>query len=67
MFISFILGRCFATGENKNYLIFEDLMSEGFKTIDRKLGLDYDHLKLTASSLAKWHATTAHLFCTVFI
>lgn len=55
------------TGEKLNYLIFEDLMGEGFETIDRRRGLDYDHLKLTMSSLAKWHAATAHLYLTVLI
>lgn len=65
MFLSLISDRCYGSGEKPNHLIFEDLMSEGFKTIDRKRGLDYDHLQLTASSLAKWHATTAHLYSTV--
>lgn len=59
--------RCYATGEKLDYLIFEDLMSEGFETIDRKVGLDYDHLQLTASSLARWHATTAHLYAMVLM
>lgn len=42
-------------------------MSEGFETVDRKRGLDYDHLQLTTSSLARWHAATAHLYLTVFM
>lgn len=59
--------RCFAAGEKLNYLIFEDLTSDGFETIDRAKGLDYTHLQLAVSSLAKWHATTAHLLLTVMI
>lgn len=58
--------RCLASGEKLNYLIFDDLVSQGFATIDKKGGLDYNHLKLTLTSLAKWHATTAYLYSKVF-
>lgn len=63
----FVCNRCYATGEKPHYLIFEDLVSQEFATIDKKVGLDYDHLILTVSTLAKWHATTAHLYAIVYV
>lgn len=60
------LYRCYATGEKSDYLVFDDLTSEGFKNSNRQLGLDERHLKLAIKTLSKWHAATAVLYTKVF-
>lgn len=48
-------------------LVFEDLRNDHFKIVNRMVGLDADHLKVTLLTLAKWHAGTATLLLTVMI
>lgn len=43
------------------YFVFEDLRHLEFANVDRRLGLNIQHLSLAAQKLAKWHASTAHL------
>lgn len=43
------------------YFVFEDLRHREFKNADRKVGLDFDHMRLAMIKLGKWHASTAHL------
>lgn len=59
--------RCFLADIEKNMLVFEDLRNDQFKIVDRMVGLDADHLKLTLLTLAKWHAGTATFLLTVMI
>lgn len=49
------------TSLDLSYLVFEDLTVNGYKNVNRTLGLDYDHLKLVLCKLAKWHAASAIL------
>lgn len=51
----------------KRMLVFEDLRVQQFKSVDKTLGLDMEHLKLSLLTLAKWHAGTATLLLTVRI
>lgn len=51
--------RCFATQNQLSFMIFEDLIKKGYNKVDKKLGLNYDHLSICLSKLAKLHATTA--------
>jgi len=61
-----ILFRCYAqTLKPNKYLIFEDLTKDGYVNVDRKVGLDYQHLKMVLTKLAKWHAASAVLYETV--
>lgn len=46
-------------------LVFEDLRDDQFKTVNSMTGLDVEHLKLTLSTLAKWHSGTATLLLAV--
>lgn len=41
--------------------MLEDLKPLGFKILDKFKALDYDHLKMTLTKLAYWHASTAVL------
>lgn len=41
--------------------MFEDLKLSGFGMMNKFIGLDYDHLKMTLSKSAYWHAATAVL------
>lgn len=50
---------------DKRMLVFEDLRKQKFKNFDRMQGLDSEHIKLSLSLLAKWHAGTATLLLTV--
>lgn len=43
------------------YFAFEDLRHLAYVNVDRRLGLNPDHLKLAMVKIAKWHAATAHL------
>lgn len=54
------------TDIEKRMLVFEDLRALQFKSEDKIRGLDINHLKLTLSTLAKWHAGTATLLLTVY-
>lgn len=47
-------------------LVFEDLRDDEFKAVKSMIGLDVEHLKITLSLLAKWHAGTATLLLTVW-
>lgn len=49
----------------KRMLVFEDLRPQGFKGVDKSAGLNIEHMKMTFSNLAKWHAGTATLLLTV--
>lgn len=51
----------------KSMLVFEDLRNDQFAIGNSMDGLDVDDLKLTLSTLAKWHAGTATLLLTVMI
>lgn len=46
-------------------LVLEDLRAQQFQLVNSSVGLDAEHLKLTLSTLAKWHAGTATLLLTV--
>ncbi|KAJ8675789.1 hypothetical protein QAD02_011575 [Eretmocerus hayati] len=37
-------------------ILFQDLRVEGFRTMDRKIGLDMDHAEMALKALAKFHA-----------
>lgn len=50
---------------NKKMIVLEDLRVQQFQLVDSRAGLDAEHLKLTLSALAKWHAGTATLLLTV--
>lgn len=54
---------CFCMSETTNpkYFVFEDLKGLGFANVSRQIGLNFDHLSLTVSKLAVWHASTAVL------
>lgn len=54
-------SRCFLTGERSNYFVLEDLKDSSFCSANKMNGLDFDHMKLTVTCLAKWHATTKFL------
>lgn len=41
--------------------MFEDLTVLGFGMMNKSKGLDYDHLKMTLTKTAYWHAATATL------
>lgn len=43
------------------YFVFEDLKHLHYRNVERRIGLDADHLKQSLLKLAKWHAATAHL------
>lgn len=43
------------------YLMFEEISTKNFKKVDRKLGLDVNHLKVVLKNLAKFHAASAVL------
>lgn len=57
--------RCFMTDAKTKMLVLEDLRAKQFKIVNSALGLDAEHLKLTLSTLAKWHAGNATLLLTV--
>ena len=50
-----------AANQFPTYIIFEDVSDENFKNLDRKVGLNFQHLKLCLTTLAKWHASTAYI------
>ena len=52
---------CMHADVNVPYIVFEDLSILGYKNVDRRLGLDFDHYKRVLSKMAKWHAATAVL------
>lgn len=58
-----LAAHCYATDKitRPRYLIFEDLKERGFVNVDRKIGLDFDHMTMVMQKLAKWHAATAYL------
>lgn len=47
--------------------MFEDLSLYGFKNVNKSVGLDYEHLKLTMTKIAYYHAATAYLGQTVLV
>lgn len=49
----------------KGVLSFQDLGVDNFVSVHQASGMDMDHLKLSLSTLAKWHATTAVLLLKV--
>lgn len=49
----------------RGVLAFEDLSVDNFVSVHQAIGMDMDHLKLSLSTLAKWHATTAVLLLKV--
>ncbi|KAL1140737.1 hypothetical protein AAG570_000667 [Ranatra chinensis] len=53
-------GRCFYTRPNDT-IILEDLKELGFKMVDRKEGLDVNHVLLALRNLGKYHALSAVL------
>lgn len=59
-------ARCYAVDENSfSYIIFEDISSYGFQNVDKKNGLDFDHMRIAFEKLAQWHAVTAQIIATV--
>ena len=52
---------CIDADVNAPYIVFEDLAVLGYKNVDRRLGLDFDHYKSVLSKMARWHAATAVL------
>uniref|UniRef100_A0A182JZL1 CHK domain-containing protein n=1 Tax=Anopheles christyi TaxID=43041 RepID=A0A182JZL1_9DIPT len=54
---SIISPLCLSTANTpKQLLVFEDVNEQGFKMVDRRFGLDYDHARLVVVKLAKLHA-----------
>lgn len=49
----------------RGVLVFEDLSESNFASVQKAEGMDMDHLKISLSTLAKWHATTAVLLLEV--
>ncbi|KAJ8920861.1 hypothetical protein NQ315_015653 [Exocentrus adspersus] len=52
-----VTARCHIARYNK-YLILDDLVSEGFNTLDKQKILDYDSVLIVLESLAKLHASS---------
>lgn len=53
---------CFVgTRHPSDLIIMEDLSLTGFRSADRMVGLDFEHVKLTVAKLAKLHAASAVL------
>lgn len=51
--------KCYLIQEEPNKLmVFNDMKELGYKMIDRKKGLDFDHCKLLLQKLADFHATS---------
>lgn len=57
--------RCYEANSDQYFLIFEDLVANGYRNTDRRIGLTMDNFKSVFLILAKWHATTAILMQTV--
>ncbi|XP_037024113.1 uncharacterized protein LOC119066001 [Bradysia coprophila] len=57
-------AKCFYTDAERGILAFEDLSVGNFVSVQPADGMDKEHLKLSLSTLAKWHATTAVLLLT---
>lgn len=51
----------FNRSSRPRYLIFDDLKEKAFLNVDRRVGLDLDHMELVMNRLGKWHATTGYL------
>ncbi|XP_058448690.1 uncharacterized protein LOC131428663 [Malaya genurostris] len=47
---------------NPKHFIFEDLTQYGFRSADRKQGLNYHQLEMVLEKVAKFHAATAVLY-----
>lgn len=60
--------RCImAESDPREILIMRDLSVDGFRTVDRMMGLDMKHVELVVEKLAKYHAASAHHFEQVHI
>lgn len=57
--------RCYGVNKAPDYLILEDLNLDGYRNVNKTLGLNQQKIKLVLSQLAKWHAATAVLNVTV--
>ncbi|KAJ6647542.1 Scavenger receptor class B member 1 [Pseudolycoriella hygida] len=56
--------KCYYTDLKRGVLVFEDLSDNNFESVSKSDGMDLDHLRLSLSTLAKWHAATAVLLLT---
>uniref|UniRef100_A0A1Y9H2E7 CHK domain-containing protein n=1 Tax=Anopheles dirus TaxID=7168 RepID=A0A1Y9H2E7_9DIPT len=60
---SIISPLCLTTTDTpKQMLVFEDAREQGFKMVDRRLGLDLDHSRLVIVKLAKLHACSKIIY-----
>lgn len=53
--------RCYSSDTDIRFMLLENLQEKDYCCVDKRYGLDFDHLKLVLTSLAKWHATNAVL------
>ncbi|XP_055605522.1 uncharacterized protein LOC129753701 [Uranotaenia lowii] len=47
---------------NPKHFVFEDLALQGFRSADRRQGLNFNQLEMVLERVAKWHAATAFLY-----
>lgn len=40
-------------------MVFEDLTTDGFATVNKAIGLDVERYRLVLQKMARWHAATA--------
>lgn len=66
MFSCINSDRCYAVDESAfSYIIFEDISLYGFKNVDKRNGLDFEHMEMAFKKLAQWHAVSAQIISTV--
>lgn len=53
-----ISARCYEANLERMYLILEDLCTDGWANVKRRLGLDKERFKIVLTLTAKWHAAT---------
>ncbi|XP_017968720.1 uncharacterized protein LOC108660019 [Drosophila navojoa] len=52
-------AKCFKLDTPNEYVLLEDLRPRGFQSVDRKAGVDEEHILSVLTKLAQWHAASA--------